>query len=80
MGNVRPEYHVSISHCGQRIPASLVEPILRMFGATGWDEDNHVVGGKARHFWCPVDKEPEVCPCKENEKPIIEGDYVVRQE
>jgi hypothetical protein len=79
-GSLRPEYHISISDNGERIPASLVETVLTMFGAKGWNEDNHVHGGKARHFWCPVGKPPEVCPCQENEKPTVEGDYITRDE
>lgn len=78
-GTPRPEYHISMTDNGERVPASLVDTILAHFGAVGWDEDNHL-SGKARHFWCPVGKAPEVCPCKDDEKPTHEGDYTWREE
>lgn len=78
-GTLRPEYHISMSDNGQRIAASIVPTILKQFGATEkWDEDNHVPNGKVRNFWCPMNEIPDPCPCKDNEKPTIEGDYVWR--
>jgi len=75
-----PEYHISVSKNGERIPADEVPLILKLFDMEGSDEDNHVPGGKARNFWKPVaNKYSEfVCSCKENETAIIEGDYVWR--
>jgi len=79
-GTLRPEFHISISDNGERVPASIVPTILKQFGASiEWDEDNHTPFGKVRNFWCPVNGEPDPCPCKENEKPHIEGDYTWRE-
>lgn len=80
-GTLRPEYHISLSDNGNRIAASIVPTVLKQFGASiEWDEDNHVAHGKVRNFWCPMNEVPDPCPCKENEKPTIEGDYVWRDE
>ncbi|MDP1931865.1 MAG: hypothetical protein Q8L60_10440 [Gammaproteobacteria bacterium] len=72
-----PEYHVSISKNGGRVSADEVPGLLKLFGMEGSDEDNHVPGAIARNFWMPVDesKRGYVCPCKETETVVIEGDY-----
>jgi len=74
-----PEYHVSISKNGARVSADEIPELLRIFDMLGADEDNHAAG-IARHFWLPVaDKYAGyVCPCKETEHAITEGDYVWR--
>lgn len=81
----KPEWHLSVSKAkfsGYSGDVELSRPsieearrILKQFGAEDFDEDNHVPG-KARHFWLavtPTLRKP--CDCKENEKPIIEGEY-----
>lgn len=77
--NLGPEYHVSISYRGGRVPADEVPELLRVWDMEGADEDNHV-GGIARHFWKVVAAQYAgyVCPCKEDEHAITEGDYVWR--
>lgn len=72
------QYHISITDNGERIPASLVEPVLKHFGAENWEEDNHSPFGKVRNFWKKIDEVDKECPCKQTEKPHIEGDYVWR--
>ena len=74
-----PEYHVSISFRGGRVSADEVPMLLRIFDMEGADEDNHVAG-IARHFWKVVAAKYAgyVCPCKETEHAITEGDYVWR--
>lgn len=74
-----PEYHISVSKNGQRLDADEIPIIFSLFDMQGSDEDNHVPG-IARNFWKPVADRFAgfVCPCKENEKAIIEGDYVWR--
>lgn len=77
--HIGPEYHVSISSNGGRVPAEEVPGLLAIFGMLGADEDNHV-SGKARHFWEPVDEKFKgcVCPCKDTEHAITEGDFTWR--
>lgn len=74
-----PEYHVSISYRGGRVPADAVPELLRVWDMEGADEDNHV-GGIARHFWKVVAGKfaGYVCPCKDTEHAITEGDFVWR--
>lgn len=74
-----PEYHVSISKYGGRVPADEIPELLKTFDMEGADEDNHT-GGIARHFWKPVAEKYHgyVCACKETETAITEGDYVWR--
>lgn len=75
----KPEFHISMTDNGERIPASLVDVILRQFDAVGFNEDNHL-SGKARHFWKPITSDkPDICPCQDNEKPTVEGDYTWRE-
>jgi len=76
-GGVSPHYHISISDNGQRIAASVVPTILAQFDASDFEEDNHSPLGVIRSFWKPVSGPVVSCPC-EDEKPIIEGDYVWR--
>lgn len=76
----KPQWHVSFSHQGQRIPQGWMESLLSQWGLQGWDEDNHVPNGKVRNYWKPVQKtDPQVCPCKANEEPHLEeGGYIWR--
>lgn len=78
--NLGPEYHVSISKAGGRVSADEVPELLRVWDMEGADEDNHVPGGIARHFWKVVAAKYAgfVCPCKQTEHAITEGDYVWR--
>ncbi|MDP2141336.1 MAG: hypothetical protein Q8L20_11045 [Gammaproteobacteria bacterium] len=72
-----PEYHVSFSKNGGRVSADEVPGLLKVFGMEGSDEDNHVPGAIARNFWMPVAERLHgyVCPCKDTEPVVIEGDY-----
>ncbi len=74
-----PEYHVSISKNGGRVSADEVPALLKLFDMEAADEDNHT-GGIARHFWMPVSEKLHgyVCPCKDTEHAITEGDFVWR--
>ncbi len=78
-----PEYHISITkNENARCSSQDAKWVLCQFSKDGWEEDNHVPFGKARHFWRPV-AENNVgieCPCKEEEPAIVEdkGDYVWR--
>lgn len=75
--NLGPEYHVSISFRGGRVPSEDVPLLLKLCDMEG--EDNHV-GGVARNFWKPVAGELAgyICPCKDTEHAITEGDFVWR--
>lgn len=88
-----PHYHVSLTRWYRargelkgpiRIDSADAAYVLREFfgGLEGWEEDNHIKGGKARHFWRPVDESKigMECFCKQHEPRIIEdgGDYVWR--
>ncbi len=75
-----PEYHVSVSFRGGRMPAASIPWFLKEWDMEGADEDNHVPNAIARHFWKPVAEKYHgyVCPCKENEHAIVEGDYIWR--
>lgn len=75
-----PEYHVSFSKDGGRVPADEMARLLKIFGMQGATEDNHVEGGIARHYWMPV-KALLIgieCPCKTTETVVVEGDYEYR--
>lgn len=86
----RPEYHISISQVRRRgraleiarVDSATALDVLRMFGAEGFLEDNHVQHGKVRNFWRPVagDYVGQVCRCQDAEPAIREdkGDYVWR--
>lgn len=88
-----PHYHVSLTRWvltgpvvkgPLRIDSADAAYVLREFfgGLDGWEEDNHLPDGKARHFWRPVDetKVGMECFCKKHEPRITEdgGDYVWR--
>lgn len=75
-----PHYHISLSDNGKRIPASIVDIILKQFDATDFEEDNHAPLKIIRSFWKPVERPAEVCPCKDNEKPEVDGDYIWRED
>lgn len=81
-----PEYHISVTKqvviAGQlmleRCSAEEGKWVLREFGAfDGWEEDNHVPGGKARNYWRTVAENliGKECACKETEHKVVEGDY-----
>lgn len=75
-----PNWHVSVSKAGARCTHEEAVQVLSDFGAVGFDEDNHLPG-QARHFWLNIEKHLQrTCPCKENEKPTIEGDYTYRED
>jgi hypothetical protein len=76
---VGPHYHISISDRGERVAASIVPTILRQFGSSDFEEDNHAPLKKIRSFWKPVERPAEECACKENEAPEVHGDYTWRQ-
>jgi hypothetical protein len=72
-----PQWHISISlvwtQDGRGRP-SVVSGVLRSFGMTAAEEDNHHPGA-ARHFWMPVDPSRRVdCECKTTEVTIVEPD------
>ena len=77
-----PQYHLSISSYDGRAPLHLAMWVLGQFDLIDAEEDNHVPGGMARHFWRPVaDKLSGIeCECKDSEPVIVEdkGDYVWR--
>lgn len=76
---VAPHYHISLSDKGQRIPGSIVPVILKQFDAADFEEDNHAPMKIIRSFWKPVLGNAEECPCKDEVKPEIHGDYVWRE-
>lgn len=79
-----PEYHISISKfTGDRVlrcSAAEAAFVLNQFGLEGAEEDNHVPNGLVRNFWRPVADNLVglECACKEEETPVIEGDYIWR--
>lgn len=75
-----PEYHVSFSKNGGRVPADEMPALLKLFDMEDADEDNHVESAVARNYWKPVAEKLHgyVCPCKKDEPAIIEGDYTWR--
>ncbi len=77
------EYHISVTKFGmKRCDSKEAKWVLRQFGLDGFEEDNHVPYGIARHFWRPVAENLVgiECKCKEDEPEIVEdkGDYVWR--
>jgi len=77
------EYHISITKMGmKRCDSNEAKWVLRQFGLDGWEEDNHVPYGVARHFWRPVAENLVglECKCKADEPEIVEdkGDYIWR--
>lgn len=77
----KPQYHVSFSHAGQRIPQGWMEALLRQWDIANWEEDNHAPNGRVRNFWKPFDPEVKECACKIIEEPHEEeGGYVWRED
>lgn len=76
---VAPHFHISISDNGGRVSSSAASYVLKHFGSDDFEEDNHSPNKIIRSFWKPVEGEAKECPCKENEKPEIHGDYVWRE-
>ena len=76
----KPQWQVSFSHMGARIPSGWMEALLKQWDIEEFDEDNHVPNGKVRNYWKPFDSlTPTVCPCKDKEPPTEEeGGYVWR--
>jgi hypothetical protein len=77
------EYHISITKFGmRRCDSNEAKWVLKQFGLEGWEEDNHVPYGIARHFWRPVVENlvGMDCKCKADEPEIVEdkGDYIWR--
>lgn len=77
------EYHISITKNGmKRCDSQEAKWVLKQFGLDGFEEDNHVPYGIARHFWRPVAEKlvGMECKCKNTEPTIIEdkGDYIWR--
>lgn len=72
-----PQWHVSVSFGAngtRRLTDDELKPVLRDFGMTEAEEDNHEPG-RARHFWLPVDPEHRVdCECKTTEQVHTEAD------
>jgi len=81
-----PEFHISISKSSKygpkRCTSLEANEVIKVFGAEGAIEDNHVPSGKVRNFWLPVAENliGHQCPCVEREPKVIEdkGDYVWR--
>ena len=77
-----PHYHLSASKNGGRCSRQEVKYILRCFGMTDAEEDNHVPHGIARNFFLPVDENKigRECSCKTTEPAVVEdkGEYVWR--
>jgi hypothetical protein len=77
-----PEYHLSISACGNRCSAADALWVLAQFDLTDAKEDNHVPSGKVRNFWRPVADglSGYECHCVGEEPAMREdkGDYVWR--
>ena len=80
--DIGPEYHLSISYRGGRIPSEGAQWVLAQFGLEDAKEDNHTPGGWVRHFWRPVADHLSgyECPCVDDEPAIREdrGDFVWR--
>ena len=77
-----PVYHMSISRNGKRCSRQEAKFVLRCFGMSDAEEDNHVPGGFVRNFFLPVNEKQigRECPCKAEETAIIEdkGEFVWR--
>lgn len=71
---IGPEWHVSVVVLGpaskpMRAGRGVVAMVLRDFGMVAEGEDNHVPGGKARHFWLAANADMRgVCPCVATER------------
>lgn len=80
--DVGPEYHISISACGERCSATDALWALAQFDLSDAKEDNHVPGGKVRNYWRAVADNlgGSECKCIDDEPAIREdkGDYVWR--
>lgn len=77
-GGVSPHYHISISDNGNRCPQWAAIQVLSQFDASDFEEDNHAPRKIIRSFWKPVMGKAGECPCKDEEPPIIDGDYTWR--
>lgn len=80
-----PEYHVSVSRQTpdlrpERCSAEEGAFVLAAVGLDGWEEDNHVPGGRVRNYWRPVAENMvgRECACKETEHLVVEGDFEYR--
>ena len=77
-----PEYHLSISKSGGRCDRNEARFVLKCFGMTDAEEDNHVPGGFVRNYWLPVAEKMigHECECKATEPAMTEdkGDFVWR--
>lgn len=77
-----PEYHLSMSHFGNRCSAADAMWVLGQFDLADAKEDNHVPSGKVRNFWRPVADRLSgyECPCVDDEPAVREdkGDFVWR--
>jgi hypothetical protein len=77
-----PEYHLSISHSGERCSAADALWVLAQFDLLDAKEDNHVPSGRVRNFWRPVADNLSgfECPCVDEEPAIKEdkGDFTWR--
>jgi hypothetical protein len=81
-GDKGPEYHLSISKNGHRCSRNEARFVLKCFGMTDAEEDNHVPGGFVRNYWLPV-ADPLIgkdCECKATETAIVEdgGEFIWR--
>lgn len=78
-GGFSPHYHISISDAGRRCAQWVAERVLKQFGASDFEEDNHAPQKIIRSFWKPVSGPAVECPCKDEVKPEIDGDYTWRE-
>ena len=78
-GGVSPHYHISISDNGKRAAGWIADAVLKHFGAQDFEEDNHAPQKIIRSFWKPVSGPVVECPCKDEVKPEIDGDYIWRE-
>jgi hypothetical protein len=84
-----PEYHISISkwvppfdHPRRASSTDAVWILSQFADPARFEEDNHVPGGAARHFWSPVAEKliGLECACKGDEPVVREdkGDFIWR--
>lgn len=78
-GGVSPHYHISISDNGERCAQWIAERVLKQFGASDFEEDNHAPQKIIRSFWKPVQGPVVECPCKDEVEPEVHGDYTWRE-
>lgn len=95
--DIGPEWHVSVTVLKPlddegygRAGRGVVAIVCRDFGMRLDGEDNHVRGGKARHFWLAVNADKVApCPCRDTERAEVtpipgvgeDGDeFIYRQE